>query len=520
MLAVLVFDVLVKTLRTHLMAHLLEWINKLTGSAYLDRLFGATLSDLNDTNAPPLSEQFSELIRVNQAVSVAMMVFLMDALFSTVVVAILLLLHPVLALVSMAPILPICILTFLQSPAQRKRSMAFHKEQRDCQYRLAEVLRSSETLHSLNAGEFKKSQMSDNISGFLQRSFKVSLDQIGSGNMQGFLINMGSILTLYVGAHVVLAGEISFGVYIAINMLSRTVLGSLQKLIGAMAQMSDTMNASDQLKEVFEEAAPKAASGAPAIRLEKSQGLLAFHNVSFRYGDDQPWVLKDLSFTVRPGERVVITGKSGAGKTTLIRLMQRLYEPGKGYITLDGYNIADMDEGNLRQHVAVALQKPAIFSGTVFDNIALARPGVSKKEVVEAVKMAEFEEAVFEFPEGLETKTNHFGLNLSGGQISRIAIARLFLANPAMVVIDEALSNVPPAMGVTILNNIHKTFRQASCVFVSNFIPLHQSVDRIIVIDDGHVVEEGTFKALVEKKSHYHKLFDPNARLASSGQGQ
>ena len=89
-----------------------------------------------------------------------------------------------------------------------------------------------------------------------------------------------------------------------------------------------------------------------------------------------------------------------------------------------------------------------------------------------------------------------------------------------MVVIDEALSNVPPAMGVTILNNIHKTFRQASCVFVSNFIPLHQSVDRIIVIDDGHVVEEGTFKALVEKKSHYHKLFDPNARLASSGQGQ
>jgi len=516
-LVILIFDILVKTLRAHLMTYQLEWLNKLTAGYYLDRLFGARLNDMDETGSP-LSEQFSELIRINQGMTVTLMMALLDSLLSLIIVAVLFFLNPFLALVSLLPLIPICLMVFFEQPAAKKRALAFHKDQRTCQYRLAEVLRSGETLQSLNATGVKKQEMGNSIRGFLEGGFKTHLDQIGAGNMQGFLINVGSIITLYAGAHLVLQGEMSYGVYLAINMLSRTVLGSLQKLVAALAQMVETMGATEQLQSLF---AKPMAKEAPKnlIRLEKSQGLMAFHNVSFRYADDGPWVLQDLSLTIKPGERVVLTGKSGAGKTTLIRLMQRLYEPSKGYLTLDGYNLADMDEQNLREHVVVALQKPAIFSGTVFDNIALAKPGATKKEVVEAVKLAQFDEAVFDFEEGLDSPVNPFGLNLSGGEVSRIAVARLFLTTPAVVALDEALANVPPATGVAILNNVHKYFRQATCVFVSNFIPLHQSVDRIVVIDEGRVVEEGAFKDLVEKKGHYFRLFDPGARLSPRSGG-
>jgi subfamily B ATP-binding cassette protein HlyB/CyaB len=517
-LMVLILDVLVKQLRAYVLAHQLEAVDKFTLETLLRKLFRLPLDKMGPAVTRSFSERYGELIKINQSVATMLLVTSLDVLFSVIVVAFLLLLHPFLAGVAMAPIVPIVLSTMWSGPRVRRRAEAFGKEQRTCQMKMTEALQHAETVQSLNADRFLDWKLGRAMDTMLENGFPARMDRVGSGQLQGFFAGLGTIATLYFGAHAVLQSEISYGVYMAINMMSRNVIGSVQRFTQAIVQFQEAVDAFDQFKTLLagDEGQQRAGTG---LQLDAVQGRISLIDLYFRYQPESRPVLDGVSLEIPAGQKVVLTGRSGAGKTTLIRLLQRLYEPTSGYVCLDGVNAAELDSGSLRRHIGVALQKPALFSGTVRENILLGHPAATHRELLDAIAMADLEEFLLRFPKGLEGEIMPMGANLSGGHAARIALARVFLRQPDVLILDEALAALEPAAAGRIFERILEKYRENTCLFVTDYAPLHQRADRILVLQDGQLVEDGTFTELVRAKGYYYHLQPDSAPMAGETAG-
>lgn len=506
---VMLFDISVKLLRSYVLSHQLESIDKASMRIFLERIFNLSLAKSSPQTIRSYAERFSDLVRINQTLISTLLITSLDVAFSVILVIFLCFLHFQLALISLASLVPIAILSFWTTPLAKKRALGFNQTQRQCQVKLAEILENKETVQSLNAESNLKRKILQKIEEHLHGGFGARFDRISGPVGQGFIANAGTIVTLYFGAHEVLQGEISYGIYIAINMLSRQVIGSVQKLFAAILQLYEALGTIEQLKPLL--SAENNDTGDDralmhGVRIKAVSGHISMVDVCFRYQPDSPWVLRDFSLNIEPGEKIVVTGKSGSGKTTMIRLLQRLYEPGSGYICLDGFNLADMDIGNLRHHMGVALQKPGIFTGTIRENIALGNPSAPMKEIVEAATMAQLDQFLLKLPQGFDTPVAPMGTNLSGGQAACIALARILLMKPSILILDEALAPCDPLLHDAVFARIFEKYRDATSIFVTDYLPVHQRADRIVVIHEGQVVEQGTYRELIQQKGYYYLL--------------
>lgn len=502
---VLVVDVLVKQMRAYVLAHQLETIDKATIDALLHKLFELPLGKIGPAMSRNFTERYNELTKMNQSVTSMLLVTSMDVLFSLIVVAFLLLLHPMMGTISLASLVPIVISAFWSSPRVKARALANAQDQRVCQLKLGEALQNAETIKSLSADrllDWKLSQLMDEAQ---EKNFGSRLDRVGSGQIMGFFAGLGAIVTLYFGAHAVLQNEISYGVYMAINMMSRNVVGSVQRFMQAIVQFQEATDTFAQFRTLLGEEGETQRQG-QGLHLESVQGRLSAKDVYFRYQPEGRWVLDGLSVDIEPGQKVVLAGRSGAGKTTFIRLLQRLYDPTSGYLCLDGLNTREFDLGSLRQHISVALQRPALFSGSVRENIMLGNPTASNRELLEAIAMADLEEFLLRLPKGLDGEIQPMGANLSGGQAAGLALARVFLREPDILVLDEALTHLEPAAVARIFDRILEKYRQKTCLFVSDVAAIHQRADRILVLHEGQLVEDGTYDELMRLQGYYYHL--------------
>lgn len=510
------FDLVVRLMRAYILSHQLEWIDKASMEAFLERLFQLSMEKVNPQSNRGLAERFPELTRMNQVLASTLLMTSLDVVFSIILVIFLLMLHTPMALISLASLVPIGILAFSTSPRVKKRAVRFGQEQRVCQLKLAEVIENTETIQSLNAGNILKWNIAEKIEDHLHKGFAARFDRVCGPTGQTFIATMGAVATLYFGAHEVLQGEISYGVYMAINMISRQVVGSVQRLLTSLVQFQEAMGTLEQFKPLNVQAGEipdKPAS--KGIMLIEVSGSIRFNDVRFRYAPDQPWVLDGLNLEIEPGEKIVLTGKSGSGKTTMIRLLQRLYEPHSGYISLDGFNLGDLNIENLRYHVGVALQKPALFAGTIRENIMLGHPSASPKDILEAANLAQLDQDLLRLPKGLEFVVAPLGANLSGGQVARIALARILLMRPGILILDEALAPCDPTLKATIYAQILERYKDATCIFVTDYLPVHQRADRIVVLHEGQVAEQGTYEELARIQSYYCHLH--YAQMPKSG---
>ncbi len=510
-LLVMLFDITVRQLRQYVLSHQLERIDRAALDNYLDWLFALPLSKLTAEKMRHFTERFGDLLRVNQALTSTLLLSSLDAIFSILLIAFLMMLHVQMACIALASIIPIGLLTFLYTPLIKKRAERFMLAQRQQQMRLGEVLQHAETVQSINAGVPLRQQIDRELSDWLAYGGASRQDQAGLANMQNFFASLGTIATLFFGAHEVLSGVISYGVYMAINMLSRSVVGTMQKLFAAVLQFQEARVGMEQLAIMAGEI-PETET-AHAMQLQTVQGNIAFHDVRFRYDPQAPWALQDVNLNIHAGTKVVITGKSGAGKSTLIRLLQRLYEPSGGFITLDGYNIADIAPVNLREHVGVAAQKSALFAGTIRENLLLAAPDASPQALAEAAAWVDLDRFLNMSPHGFDTPVAPMGSNLSGGQAAQIALARILLKHPSVLVLDETLSPLDLPLQTSILGRLLERF--ATCVLVTDNMVVHQRADWIIVLHEGRVVEQGTLPQLIKAKGYYYHLHPVESMLKS-----
>ncbi len=516
MAIVLGTDFLVKQLRAFVLANQMEMVDKLTLQAFLKQLALLPLSGFTGKSARGYTDKFSEMPRVNEAVTSMMLVSSLDVVFSVLIVILLMLLHFQLAAIALAAIIPIAVLSFWVAPRVKERALSSQKSQRVYRLKLSELIENAETLKAANADTQLRNKIASLIDQSHQEGFRSRYDQTNSGNMQGFIAQLGSLVTLYFGAKFVLSGEISFGVYIAINMLSKHVMGVVQKLFVNLSKFQESLGTLREMQTLFQEGQSNVThqealqeTTDEGIRPEKLNGSIAFHGVKFKYEESQDWILNNINLSIADGEKVIITGQSGAGKTTLIRLIQKLFSPNQGYITLDKYNLKDFDGGFLRSHIGVAVQKPALFAGTLADNIALSSPYAKKQQLLDAASFVGLDHYLAHSQMGLETPVNPMGSNLSGGQAASVALSRVLLQQPHILILDEALAQIDPSSKAIIYSRLFEKYKHKTLIMVTDFLPVHQRADRILVLDKGQIVEEGNFKTLTQQQGYYALYHQP-----------
>jgi ATP-binding cassette subfamily B protein len=287
-------------------------------------------------------------------------------------------------------------------------------------------------------------------------------------------------------------------------VLAASGLGQLSEVYGELAQAA---GAAERLGEILQSTPAVAAPAHPRPLPEPPRGTVAFEDVRFHY-PTRPGqsALEGLSFAARQGERVAIVGPSGAGKSTILQLLLRFYDPQSGRILVDGMPISEADPGAVRRRLALVPQEPTIFAASVAENIRYGRPEASEVEVVEAARLAFADEFVRALPDGYGTLIGERGVTLSGGQRQRLAIARAILKDAPILLLDEATSALDAASERAVQEALDRLMRGRTTIVIAHRLATVRSADRILVMDAGRIVEEGTHDALLARGGLYARL--------------
>ena len=243
-----------------------------------------------------------------------------------------------------------------------------------------------------------------------------------------------------------------------------------------------------------------------AIELPPAQGHICFENVSFRYLEEAP-VLENISFEVKPGETLALVGPTGVGKTTIIQLAARFYDPQTGFITIDGHDLCDITQNSLRNQISMVLQETFLFNGTIADNISYAKPSASRKEIEQAAKIAGIYEDIMEMPDKFDTETGERGMRLSGGQKQRLSIARAVLRDAPVLILDEATASVDMQTEARIQAALARIKGRRTIIAIAHRLSTIRSADMILVLKDGKIIQRGCHDELVQVPGLYKELY-------------
>jgi ABC-type multidrug transport system fused ATPase/permease subunit len=328
-----------------------------------------------------------------------------------------------------------------------------------------------------------------------------------------FLGAMGSVIVLGVGAVMAVKGELSLGTLVAFLSYTTSFYEPINRLTEVDNIFQEAIAAGERFFELLDETTEvKDAPGAmdlPAVR-----GKIVFNRVTFRYGTGDQ-ILHDLVFQMAPGEMVALVGPSGAGKTSIANLICRFYDPVQGKITLDGRDLRRIKLSSLRQQVAVVLQDSFLFNNTVLENLLYGKPNATKEEIIQAARAANAHDFIMQLPEDYETEIGERGVKLSGGQKQRLALARAILADPSVLILDEATSSVDAEAEFLIQQALERVLKGRTSLVIAHRLSTVRNADNIIVLDQGRIVESGKHNDLMQRGGLYNQLYQRQMEMAA-----
>jgi ATP-binding cassette subfamily B protein len=325
-----------------------------------------------------------------------------------------------------------------------------------------------------------------------------------------FLIITGSVIVWFVGGRLVFSGSMTVGSVVAYSGYLMMFYRPVFVLTRMVQMILGSLSAAQRLFEVLD-TEPEITDRPGAVPLKTVRGAIAFTNVTFGYAPFKP-VLKGMNLTIRENEIVGLAGASGAGKSTMINLLCRLYDPDGGAITLDGVDIRDIRYNDLRAVIGVVPQDVFLFNGSIYDNIAYASPETSREKVIEAAIAANAHEFIRGKPDGYDTEVGERGNKLSGGEKQRIAIARALVRDPRILILDEATSSVDAETEGKIQQALERLTRGRTTIAIAHRLSTLRTCDRLFVIEDGRVAETGSHEELIARKGAFFDLVNAQRR--------
>lgn len=341
---------------------------------------------------------------------------------------------------------------------------------------------------------------------FLQRAFQHTRWNAYSFAAINTVTDLGPIIVIGVGSYLAITGSITVGTLAAFVGYLEQLFGPLRRLVSSFTTLTQSFASMDRVFQLMDEDYDiKNGIGAQPIKI--SEGQIDLKHVSFKYNENEKEVLHDINLTINKGETVAFVGMSGGGKSTLINLIPRFYDVTQGEILIDHHNVKEFLTGSLRNQIGLVQQDNILFSDTVKENILLGRPDATDDEVVEAAKMANAHDFISNLPNGYDTEVGERGVKLSGGQKQRLSIARIFLNNPPILILDEATSALDLESEAIIQEALDVLSKDRTTLIVAHRLSTITHADRIVVMENGRIVETGTHQQLINKRGAYEHLY-------------
>ena len=495
------------SLKTFLFSETTNRIDQRLGAEVIDHLLRLPLGYFDKRPVGELGSRIGELEKIRNFLTGQALTTLLDACFSVIYILVMVVYSWLLTLIALA-VLPIQVgLTLIGAPLFRRQYRQAAEANAKTQSHLVEVLTGIQTVKSQNVEMVSRFSWQEFYAGYINRSFEKTISGTVLSQTSQVLQKLSQLMVLWVGATLVLSGDLTLGQLIAFRIISGYVTQPLLRLSSIWQNIQELKVSFERLADVIDTPQESNEVDKAKVPLPPIEGAVNFENLTFRFRPDAAPVLKDVNLQIKAGTFVGIVGQSGSGKSTLMKLLPRLYAPEEGRILIDGYDIDKVELYSLRRQIGIVPQDPLLFSGTISENIALTQPDVGSDEIVMAAKLADAHDFIMELPSGYSSPVGERGASLSGGQRQRIAIARTLLSNPKLLVMDEATSALDYETERRVCDNLVQALQDCTVFFITHRLATVRRADVIVVMHLGVVAEVGSHDELMAKRGRYYALY-------------
>ena len=507
MVVVTIIGSILSSLRTFLFAETTNRIDTRLGAEIIDHLLCLPLDYFDKRPVGELGNRVSELEKIRNFLTGQALTTILDSIFSLIYIVIMFIYSWLLSIVALSVIPIQMIITLLGAPLIRRQIREIAEENAKTQSHLVEVLTGVQTVKAQNVENISRWKWQELYNKYITKSFQNTIVSTALSESSKVLQQLSQLIVLWVGAGLVLKGQLSLGQLIAFRIISGFVTQPLLRLSTIWQNIQQLRVSFERLGDIIDTPVEATETERKKIPLPSLDGRVEFEDITFTFAKNLPNALTKVNLKIKPGQFVGVVGQSGSGKSTLMKLLPRLYSPNAGNIKIDGYDIDKVELYSLRRQVGIVPQEPLLFAGTIGENISLTDPEATSEEIVNASKIANAHEFIMGLGQGYSTNVGERGAGLSGGQKQRIAIARTLLSNPKLLIMDEATSALDYATERKVCEGIRKACVDSTVFFITHRLNTVKNADLIVMLDKGSIVEQGTHDELMKLKGRYFALY-------------
>lgn len=509
--AVSIFEFLLNLTRNYIFIHTANKIDAKLGAKLFHHLFALPFVYFESRKVGNIISRVRELDQIREFITNKSVSVLIDLFFSTVFLVVMFIYSKILTFIVLIIVALIGILYVTMTPELRARlENKFQMSAQSNSY-LVEAVTGVQTVKSLSIEGIMQKKWNDYLGRYVKSGFNLAVMSNFAGSLSNLFQKMMTIAILWIGVTLVIKNELTIGQLIAFQMFANQFIAPVMRLVNLWNEFQQVLLGVDRLGDILNN--PVELTSSKAITLPRIKGSVRIDNLSFKYTPNSPMVLNGISLDVKAGQSIGLVGRSGSGKSTITKLIQKLYLPFEGTVYIDDVDIRQMNPIWLRNNIGVVLQENYLFSGTIRENISMPKPDAPIETIIQAAQISGAHSFISEMPEGYDTFVGERGSTLSGGQRQRIAIARALITNPKIIIFDEATSALDYESERVIMDNLDKIKHGRTMFIIAHRLSTVKNCDLIVALDKGTIIEVGTHDELMKKQGYYYNLYTQQGAL-------